>query len=189
MLLYVIRHGESETNLSKTWTGWNDVALTEKGRQDAAKAGEMLAGIAFDKIYSSDLGRAVHTAQIAVPGCSPEKTSLLREINVGNLAGNPIDIVTAEERRHFAEIGYGERGGETREEMEQRIVDFLQQVEMLDCNKVAAFAHAGWLRTMLDMVVGAFLPRETVCCNNCTVAIFEYTGKIWRLHSWMNLTE
>ena len=42
---------------------------------------------------------------------------------------------------------------------------------------------------LLDMVVGAFLPRETVCCNNCTVAIFEYTGKIWRLHSWMNLTE
>lgn len=186
MLLYVIRHGESETNLSKTWTGWNDVALTEKGRQDAAKAGEILKSVTFDKIYSSDLSRAIHTAKIAVPGCEPLTTPLLREINVGDLKGNPIDIVTAEERRHFAEVGYAERGGETREEMEQRIADFLRQVEALDCQKVAAFAHAGWLRTMLDMVVGVFLPREAVCCNNCTVAIFEYTEEVWRLHRWIN---
>ena len=37
MLLYVIRHGESETNLSHHWTGWNDVNLTDKGRKDAAR--------------------------------------------------------------------------------------------------------------------------------------------------------
>ena len=62
MFLYVIRHGESETNLSRHWTGWNDVNLTEKGRKDAERAGAMLQGIPFDQIYSSDLTRALHTA-------------------------------------------------------------------------------------------------------------------------------
>ena len=50
-----------------------------------------------------------------------------------------------------------------------------------------AVAHAGWLRSMLDLVVGTVLPRDAVCCNNCTIAVFEYTGSKWRLHNWMNL--
>ena len=35
MLVYVIRHGESESNLTRRWTGWQDVLLTDKGRKDA----------------------------------------------------------------------------------------------------------------------------------------------------------
>ncbi len=189
MLLYVIRHGESETNLSHLWTGWKDVNLTEKGREDAKRAGEMMKNIEFDQIYSSDLTRAMHTARIAVPGCQPQITPLLREINVGDLVGKPIDFVTAERRKEFARVGYGEWNGETIEEFYGRIKTFLAKVENLECEKVAAFAHAGWLRSMLDLVVGTVLPRDVVCCNNCTIAVFEYTGTIWRLHSWMNLTE
>ena len=189
MLLYVIRHGESETNLSHHWTGWNDVNLTDKGRKDAARAGERLKGIDFDAIYASDLTRALNTAQIALPGYQPKITPLLREINVGDLAGNPIDIVTAEERKEFAQVGYGARNGETQEEFAGRIREFLAEVEKQDYQTVAAFAHAGWLRSMLDLVVGTVLPRDAVCCNNCTIAVFEYTGSKWRLHSWMNLME
>jgi broad specificity phosphatase PhoE len=96
---------------------------------------------------------------------------------------------TAEERKEFARVGYGARNGETHEEFHLRIQTFLAEVEKLDCKKVAAFAHAGWLRSMLDLVVGTVLPRDAVCCNNCTIAVFEYTGSKWRLHSWMNLME
>ena len=189
MFLYVIRHGESETNLSRHWTGWNDVNLTEKGRKDAERAGAMLQGIPFDQIYSSDLTRALHTAQIAIPGCQPKTTPLLREINVGDLAGNPIDCVTSEQRKEFARVGYGARNGESQEAFEHRIQTFLTEVAKQDHHKAAAFAHAGWLRGMLDLVVGSVLPRDAVCCNNCTVAVFEYTGTKWRLHSWMNLMD
>lgn len=62
MRVYVIRHGESETNLNKKWTGWLDVHLTDKGKDDAKKAGDFLKNIAFEKIYASDLSRAVETA-------------------------------------------------------------------------------------------------------------------------------
>ena len=55
MYVYVIRHGESETNKAKKWTGWLDVHLTDKGKDDAKKAGNFLKRISFDKIlYLSD---------------------------------------------------------------------------------------------------------------------------------------
>ena len=91
MLVYLIRHGESQSNLDKIWSGWNDVPLTEKGKLDAKKAGEYLDGIKFDKIYSSDLSRAKNTAEIAIPGCEYEQTPLLREINVGEIVGKPFN--------------------------------------------------------------------------------------------------
>lgn len=49
MKVYVIRHGESETNYEKKWTGWLDVNLTEKGMNDAKKAGEFLASVSLIK--------------------------------------------------------------------------------------------------------------------------------------------
>ena len=70
MRVYVIRHGESETNYKKQWTGWSDVHLTDKGKEDAKKARDFLKHISFDKIFASDLVRAVETAKIALPDCS-----------------------------------------------------------------------------------------------------------------------
>jgi broad specificity phosphatase PhoE len=49
---------------------WLDVALTEKGKTDAASLSDILHGVSFDKIYSSDLSRARNTADIAIPGCN-----------------------------------------------------------------------------------------------------------------------
>ena len=68
MRVYVIRHGESETNLSKHWTGWMDVSLTEKGYEDARGAGRIIGDVTFDRIFSSDLHRAKETAMTAIPG-------------------------------------------------------------------------------------------------------------------------
>lgn len=187
MRVYVIRHGESQTNLSKQWTGWMDVPLTEKGKQDAQKAGQLLRGVEFDKVYSSDLCRAMKTAENAIPGCSYETTPLLREINVGTLAGMPLSTITPEQRARVPQLGYSEFNGETMEEFQSRVAGFMEKLESLDCETVAAFTHAGFLRGMLDAVVGTYLPRANVCCENCTVAIFQYAGGVWKLHSWINL--
>ena len=43
MKLYLIRHGESETNRSGLWTGWLDVSLTEQGKAQAERVGRFLA--------------------------------------------------------------------------------------------------------------------------------------------------
>ncbi len=187
MRIYVIRHGESETNRQRTWCGWMDVSLTDSGRDDAQKAGKLLEGISFDKIYSSDLKRAVETAQIVIPHGSYETTSLLREINVGRLAGTPLGQLTDKQKEGIAQNGYAEFDGETKEEFGDRIKRVMSHLETLNCENVALFAHAGVLRGILDTVVGSYLPRKRVLCNNCTVAVFEFANGEWALHSWINL--
>ena len=187
MKVYVIRHGESETNLQKRWTGWADVQLTEKGREDARRVGELLRDVAFDKVYTSDLSRAIETAKEAIPGCTYETDTLLREINVGTLAKMPLSTPTDEERERIAKYGYVDFGGETREELSGRINEFIKRLEELNCENVALFSHAGWLCGMLNAVLGTTISRKHLCCNNCTMGIFEYTDGVWRLYSWINV--
>lgn len=60
-LLVLVRHGESEWNALGKWTGWTDVELTQKGREEARRAAEPMKDIAFDQAFCSDLTRAKQT--------------------------------------------------------------------------------------------------------------------------------
>ncbi|MBQ9131391.1 MAG: histidine phosphatase family protein [Clostridia bacterium] len=186
MKLYVIRHGESETNKTKCWTGWMDARLTEQGIEDAGVAGKLLQGISFDRVYASDLTRAMDTAKNALPGCTPTPERLLREIHVGNLSGTPIENVPVADRIRMAVDGFVAYEGESQDQFHDRIRAFLRQVEKIECENIAAFSHGGWLRGALEEVVGISLRGARISCDNCTVAIFEYTNNTWRLHSWIN---
>lgn len=66
--LILLRHGESEWNKKNLFTGWVDVRLSEKGRTEAARAGELLAagGILPDVLHTSVLSRAIQTANLAL---------------------------------------------------------------------------------------------------------------------------
>ena len=61
--IVLIRHGESQWNLENRFTGWADVDLTENGRAEARRAGQLLAaeGFDFDLCYTSVLRRAIRT--------------------------------------------------------------------------------------------------------------------------------
>ena len=66
--LVLLRHGESLWNQQDLFTGWYDVELTDKGRDEAREAGELLAdaGITPDVLHTSLQKRAIHTAQITL---------------------------------------------------------------------------------------------------------------------------
>ncbi|MFQ3598012.1 MAG: 2,3-bisphosphoglycerate-dependent phosphoglycerate mutase [Chloroherpetonaceae bacterium] len=64
--LILIRHGESQWNLENRFTGWVDVPLTEKGRQEARDAGEKIKSIPIDLAYTSVLYRAIETLILAL---------------------------------------------------------------------------------------------------------------------------
>ena len=68
MKLVLIRHGESEWNKANLFTGWTDVELSDKGREEAKEAGRVLkeAGYDFDVCYTSYLKRAIHTLNFAL---------------------------------------------------------------------------------------------------------------------------
>ena len=66
--LVLVRHGQSQWNLENRFTGWVDVDLSAQGEAEAARSGELLAetGIAFDRVFTSVLTRAIRTADIAL---------------------------------------------------------------------------------------------------------------------------
>lgn len=66
--LVLLRHGESEWNALNLFTGWVDVDLTDKGRAEAARGGELLVenGVLPDVLYTSLLRRAITTAHLAL---------------------------------------------------------------------------------------------------------------------------
>jgi 2,3-bisphosphoglycerate-dependent phosphoglycerate mutase len=66
--LVLLRHGESEWNALNLFTGWVDVDLTEKGRAEATRSGELLVqhGLLPDVLYTSLLRRAITTAHLAL---------------------------------------------------------------------------------------------------------------------------
>ena len=186
MKLYVIRHGQSETNLSGCYTGWCDVPLTEAGECDALFARRVLSGVKFDRVFSSDLSRAVRTAKIALPDCTPELTPLLREFDVGSLANKPITSLTEDMRASILKGGFADFGGEGRREFNKRVEEFMTLAAECGGECIAAFSHNGFIRSMLEAVLGVSIPRKNLACGNCAVAVFEYEGGAWRLHSLFN---
>ena len=66
--LILLRHGESDWNAKNLFTGWVDVDLTEKGRAEAVRGGELLveAGLLPDVVHTSLLRRAITTAHLAL---------------------------------------------------------------------------------------------------------------------------
>ena len=190
MKLYLIRHGESETNSKRMWTGWLDVNLTEKGIEEAKNVANFLKDVKFDKVYSSDLKRACKTCENAIPGCEYEKLEILREINVGDLQGKTFEYCNStygeplEEHKKTGD--YKSYGGESVEEFSKRLHDFADIVLKSGAENVAAFTHGGVVSRFLTRVVGINAPIGLMPCRNCTIAIFEHDGEKWTLHSWIN---
>ena len=62
--LALIRHGQSQWNLENRFTGWVDVDLTERGRAEAKKAGDLLkaSGVEFSACFTSVQKRAIRTS-------------------------------------------------------------------------------------------------------------------------------
>ncbi|KAF0507358.1 2,3-diphosphoglycerate-dependent phosphoglycerate mutase [Pediococcus pentosaceus] len=92
--LVLIRHGQSQWNLSNQFTGWVDVDLSDEGVKQAQNAGKLIkeAGIEFDQAYTSVLTRAIKTLHYALEGSDqlwiPEtKTWRLNERHYGALQG------------------------------------------------------------------------------------------------------
>ena len=187
MKLYVVRHGESENNLKKLYTGWFDAHLTDEGIDQARRAGTLIEGINFDRVFSSDLLRAVATAKAVLPDRVPELTPLLREISVGRLENISVSSLTDDEMLETRTLGYGSFGGESKEDIQARVRSFLKMLEEDACRCAIAFSHAGWLRTVFELTVGVSFPRGSLVLNNCAVAVLDFDGEVWRLHSWLNL--
>jgi broad specificity phosphatase PhoE len=134
--LYVIRHGETEWNKQKRSQGRLDSSLTDKGKKDARSLGARLQDTKFRQIISSPSGRTLETARLVkgermIPLMTDER---LMEIDLGAWQGKTEDEIKSLYPEEFAaywnepEI-YKSVGGETFLQVQQRLKDFLEDLE------------------------------------------------------------
>lgn len=188
MKLYMVRHGQSVTNLERRFTGWAQVPLTEQGIADARNAGRKLRGLQFDHIYSSDLIRAIQTAREALPGCEPEQLTELREISVGSLSERYVVDCEREYGQKLWEdrnrYDFTPYGGENEGMLKARAKAFLDRLEKEPDGTAVAFSHAGFIQCLLGVVLGQQLDRTRLRCGNGSVSVFEYQNGKWILENW-----
>lgn len=134
-------HGTTTDNEQEVSSGWKDVGLSELGIQQSKELTAKTEDKQFDVVFTSDLKRAVDSAQLAWEGTykiiSDER---LRECNYGDLNGHPSKEVEPlqEKEMHFKPFP----NGESYEDVKKRIADFLDFLKMnYDGKHVALVGH------------------------------------------------
>ena len=157
MDLLILRHGQSEWNALGKWQGQADPPLTELGEQQAASAAQQLLhiGESFDRIVSSDLRRAHHTAQIIARLLGGKKVTVhseFRERAAGIWQGLTRSEIEASWPNAIEEQRWPE-GYEPDDSIISRVMPGL--VRLTQNNKrVLLVGHAGLIRA-LDRVTDA----------------------------------
>ncbi|MCD8829143.1 histidine phosphatase family protein [Staphylococcus gallinarum] len=149
MKIYLIRHGESQSNYDKKngnhyFCGQMDVPLTEKGEQSAVDLQTYFADKEIDHVYLSDLTRTKQTAQGIFPNDKVPKTEtpLLRERSLGKFEGEMVDEL--EQSTEFAQYFNDEAYKYFRHSFSQKApegesyADVLYRVEQFFKNEVQA---------------------------------------------------
>lgn len=160
--IYLIRHGQSEGNIKGIVQGHIDENLTEEGVEQAKKAGEKFRGIKFEAIFSSDLIRAKHTAEIIKleRDLAVKTSKMLRERTFGDFEGMEskkfrdalkdellkLENLAKEERWKYK----AHKSIESDEEMMGRFITYLREIAVAYAGKnVLVATHGGPIRMML----------------------------------------
>jgi probable phosphoglycerate mutase len=158
-VFYLIRHGETDWNLSGRWQGHADVPLNALGQAQARRLAERLRreSLRPDAIYSSDLLRAWATAETigAELGIVPQPLPALREIDVGAWSGLNRAEVLERDRDLIERLESGEdarRGGngERFADLYRRVVEVVDQLAAAHPNgRLLLVTHGGPVRALL----------------------------------------
>ena len=161
MKLFLIRHGQTDWNLTRHFQGQSDVPLNQTGRQQANALAKRLSNQSFDAVYSSDLQRATETAKIILSGVKPDLHSdiRLREVNFGDWEGLTYDEIKEKYPDSLASwerdvYGSSPPNGETLEDLSKRVQSFLDDLlQKHNDQTVLVVAHGGVLQTLVCLAL------------------------------------
>lgn len=142
MKVYIVRHGEANSNRNKIYN-IKDEDINENGIAQAEELREKIKNLDFDIIYSSPLLRAKHTAQII--NFKNRKIIIekrLEERDMGNLEGKPLEFTNRDTYwDYYSDVRYGTE--ESIESLFKRVFSSLDELKNKDYEKVLIVAHSG----------------------------------------------
>ncbi len=180
--LLLVRHGDTEFNSARRFQGHSDIELSTAGYRQAERLRDRLAAEKIDIIFSSDLKRALVTAELI---SSRHRVSLitcpeLREINYGKLEGLTFEEIS----RFYPEVG--DRclnwslqlefpDGESFDELKERVSKFLDRLEKHTSEQtILIVAHGGPLRLMVCYLLGIELRHwQQIRLDNASLSIVD----------------
>ena len=196
--IYVIRHGESVGNLNRICLGHTDLDLTDLGRMQAEKTAEALENVKIDAIYSSDLQRAVHTAEPHAKkrGLTVNTSDDFRELYFGNWENASVlmlkekfhDEFTIGWRQNFGTFTAPE--GESVVAMADRMAHGLEKIARIHAGKtILLTSHAAAIRALWGKISG-YKPSEWADAfpfpTNASYSVIEYDGESLKPVSYSN---
>jgi len=189
--VYLIRHGETEANQYNIIQGWLDTTLSERGRQQAEALSRRFANIEVNAVYSSDLSRAMDTAEgiCRIKGLALNTDERLREIHMGTWSGCTWDALVQsdlERTELFRELSPEWRApeGESFEDVRTRVGNALKEIaKKHNGQAIVVVSHGAAIRHTLAMFKGLTI-QETKgerLGANTSISVLEFEGETLRI--------
>ena len=179
---FLVRHGETDWNLTGRGQGQSEVPLNARGRAQAQAAAARLRPLRFTAAYASDQGRAMQTAQPIMRGRKLPLITLpgLRERSYGAWEGlTDAEIAARDPQRHAARLAEGVSwappGGESMQQLFARVaaaVDRLREAHAGEEGDLLLVAHGGSLRAAIVRLLE--LPPASMwrfALDNCGLSV------------------
>ena len=189
--IYMVRHGETSANATHTIQGQSDVPLNESGIFQAGLIAARLKFRAFAAIYSSDLSRAMVTAQKIANGREVIADPELREWHLGHWQGMNIADVKAEFPEEYAAFhrddpGAVIAGGESSAEFLSRVSRVMEKLAARHPGgDILCITHGGFVSKALKYVMQYDAAPLPPCMDNTALFAFRtLDGKHWQLQCW-----
>jgi probable phosphoglycerate mutase len=190
-----VRHGETNWNAERRMQGHIDIPLNANGIFQAERLANALIRVkhSFDVIYSSDLERALHTANVVANALSlaVQTTPQLRERNVGQLQGlllseAPVLLPEIWQSHIARDLDHDLGGGESIRAFHQRMQGVLELLlRQHRGQSILAVSHGGSLDMIYRIVTQQALDAERVAVvPNTSLNWITHDGSVWSIQRW-----
>lgn len=184
-----IRPGETDWNRSVRWQGWVASPLNEHGKRQAERLANYIRHIGMICLYTSDLKRAVQTADILAGklGFSAIPDERLRERNIGEWQGLTIDEMRSWYPDQYQQLltdaeNYRVPGGESRADVRKRMIASFNEILKQDKGEtVGVISHTTAIHELLDALIPGNSSQEVTVSNTSVTTIALGDDGKWRL--------